>query len=651
MIARKARLVLVVLAAALVVPAVAHTATPDREGRIVFASTRYPATNQELYSVNPDGTGLARLTWSATAEQHPDWSPDGLRIAFESFADGPSSIHVMNADGSDERRVSPDGYGSNDTEPTWSPDGGQIAFASTRPFNDSWHVWVMNADGSGLRQVTEEFSTGPAWSPDGTQIAYLGSGGGISVVNADGSDAHQVTFPPAGYLDERPSWSPDGTQLAFPRRLTFGNDPQLYAIDADGSNERQLTTTEGASRFPSWSPNGLEIVFTHIGRLSVINDDGTGMHALMGEPWGEDLTPDWGTSTIVPGHEVPGAPTIRIFSPEAQLYPAGYPVDAFYFCESTTSYVVLCEGDVTVGSRVDTTTTGRHTFTVRAADAEGRTSTATVSYDVLDFWAPTVNVRAPANEAVYDVGQSVEVDYECRDEPFGSGVELCDGELQDGQPLDTSQAGTFTVHFWTVDRAHNADEVSVTYRVVDRTPPTITIDSPQEGAVFVHGETVVASYSCEDAVSCRGDVESGALVDTSAVGARSFTVTAKDLSHNVANLSRSYRVVYPFSGFGSPLEASGFAKLKAGDKVPVKFTLGGDWGLGVVTASTWTRVSCGDGTPLGDSSTVPAAGRLSYHGGRYQLQVETDASWSGSCRQLAVTLDDGTTKLANVSFG
>ena len=649
MIARKARFVLVALVATLILPAAANAATPDREGRIVFASTRYPAMNQELYSVNPDGTRLARLTWSATAEQHPAWSPDDARIAFGSFAEGRQSIHVINADGSGERRVSPDGYNSDDMEPSWSPDGSQIAFASTRPFNESWHIWVMNADGSDLRQVTDEFSTAPAWSPDGSRIAYVGAGGSISVVNADGSDARRVTFPPSSYSDERPSWSPDGSKLAFPRRLTFGDDAQLYVVDADGSSERQLTTTEGASRFPTWSPDGQEIVFTHMQRLSVIFADGTQMRPLIGEPWGQDLTPDWGTSTLVPDPEVPGAPTIQIFSPEAQLYPAGYPLDAFYFCESETSYVVSCEGDVPVGSLVDTTTTGRHTFTVRATDAEGRTSSATVSYEVLDFSAPSVIVRAPTDGAEYAVGEPVEVDYECLDEPGGSGVALCDGELQDGQPLDTSRAGTFTVHFWTVDHANNVNQLSVTYRVVDRTPPTIAIESPPEGAVYVLGENVAASYSCEDAVSCRGDVESGALLDTSVVGSRSFTVTAKDASHNVATLSHSYRVVYPFSGFGSPLESSGFATLKAGDKVPVKFSLGGAWGLDVVTDSTWTRVSC-TGAPLGDASATDAAGRLSFHGGRYQLQVETDASWAGSCRQLAVTLDDGTTHTANVSF-
>jgi hypothetical protein len=84
---------------------------------------------------------------------------------------------------------------------------------------------------------------------------------------------------------------------------------------------------------------------------------------------------------------------------------------------------------------------------------------------------------------------------------------------------------------------------------------------------------------------------------------------------------------------------------KAGEKLSVKFSLGDDRGLAVVAGSAWL----GCGTAEGDSS--PAAAGLSYQAGRYKLQVETDASWAGSCRRLAVTLDDGTTHVANVSFG
>ena len=644
--ARHARLVLVLvaLAAILALPAAAEATTPGPNGRIAFSSTRYPADNPELYSMLPDGTGVVRLTFSETSEQHPTWSPDGTQIAFGSFADGRQSIHVMDADGARERRLSPDGYDSDDMEPAWSPDGSKIVFASTRPYNGAWRIWVMDAaDGSGLRQLVDGFGTSPAWSPDGTRIAYVGLGGQISIADADGTRYNGLTRPPGGYTDERPSWSPDGTRLVFSRRLTFGDEAQLYVIGADGQNERQLTTAEGASRFPSWSPDGEQIVFTHMARLSVINPNGSGMRPIAGEPWGTDLTPDWGSSIVAPDPQAPGAPTIEIYSPEAQLYPAGYPLQAVYRCYSETSFVVSCEGDVPLGELVDTSTAGTHTFTVRATDLAGRTSSATVTYEVLDFLPPEILTSAPGDGSEYEVGAAVEVDFECRDEPGGSGVVLCDAELQDGQPLDTSRAGTFSASFWAVDAAGNVAEKRISWTVADRTPPTVTIVAPQEGTSYVLGSTFTPLFTCsEGAVVCRVD-----RIDTSTVGSKTFTVTAEDASGNVATATRGYRVVYPFSGFAAPIGTS--TPLRAGDTVPAKFSLGGDYGLGVVSSASWRP--CGSGGRDGAPGGEPATGRLSYRGDRYSYLAESSAAWAGTCRQLALTLDDGTTHVANVMFG
>jgi hypothetical protein len=373
---------------------------------------------------------------------------------------------------------------------------------------------------------------------------------------------------------------------------------------------------------------------------------------------GRDLTVDWGTSTAIPGPRPPGPPTITIYSPENRLYPAGYDVHAIYICESATSFVISCEGDVPFGSLLDMDTTGRRTFTVRATDLDGRTSTKTATFEVFDWRAPTVVVHTPAAGVEYGLGESVLADYECFDEQGGSGIELCDGDLKRGQPVFMTQVGSFTSHFWAVDRAHNVTFASVTYTVVDRTPPpppppptTITIESPQEGAIYVLGEAALARFDCQYAVWCRGSVPSGLQLDTWSVGAKTFTVRAGVHGGNDVIMSRSYRVVYPFSGFSSPLALfPGFVTLKAGTKVPAKFSLGGDFGLGVVTGSKWTRVSCATGTPFGDSSPTDAGGKLSFPSGRYQLLVVTNASWAGSCRQLAVALDDGTTHLANVTF-
>jgi TolB protein len=649
--ARRVGSLIVVFAAWLALPA---TAAPATNGRIVFSTSRDASWQSELYSVAPDGTGLARMTWSGTVEQSPVWSPDGTQIAFESFLGGRPTIHVMSAAGTDERRVLPEGEGS-ESDPSWSPDGAQIAFGSTR--SGSWRVWVVNADGSGLRRLTDEFSGEPAWSPDGIGIAYLANGEAIAVVNVDGTGRRQLTSPPAGSSDNMPSWSPDASRLVFARRETFGSTSQLYVVDADGSNERQLTFGAGAKRFPSWSPDGTQIVFTIDQRLHVVEPDGSGMRPLPTEV-DDVLSPHWGTSTTVPSP--PDAPTILILSPEPRMYWPGEQVLAFYLCFSETSFVVSCEGDLPLGSLIDTSIAGTRTFTVRAMDAEGRASTASVTFEIPDFLRPTVRVRAPVDGAEYEVGETVVADYECEDEPSGSGIEACGGDLQPGQPLDTSRTGTFNVKFFAVDRAHNVGVASVTYRVVrhDRIPPTIMVEAPTEGADYVLHDRVIASFRCADEPDgsglalCAGDVPTGTALDTTTIGPHSFTVLARDRAGNTSSVTRSYRVVYLFSGFFAPLAAfPELASLDAGETVPVKFSLAGNRGLAILGGSpTWRRMDCASGAPLGDASSAQHA--LSYIGGpdRYLLRVESDKAWRGTCRRLDVTLADGTSHVANVRF-
>ena len=91
--------------------------------------------------------------WSIREDSHdPTWSPDGKRIAFSSNRDGNLEIYVMNADGSQQTRLT--NNSSFDDYPAWSPDGKRIAFTSYR--DRKYEIYVMNADGSGMRQLTEQ---------------------------------------------------------------------------------------------------------------------------------------------------------------------------------------------------------------------------------------------------------------------------------------------------------------------------------------------------------------------------------------------------------------------------------------------------------------------------------------------------------------
>ena len=125
----------------------------------------------------------------------------------------------------------------------------------------------------------------------------------------------------------------------------------------------------------------------------------------------------------------PDAPQIIIYAPTGDgVYFPGSPASgaAYYVCSSTVSYIVSCEGDVPLFAPIDVSTAGPHTFTVRARDLEGRTTTKSVTYEVLDVAAPQIDLRTPTDRAEYDLNSNVTVDYSCSD-PGGSGVIFCSG--------------------------------------------------------------------------------------------------------------------------------------------------------------------------------------------------------------------------------
>jgi Tol biopolymer transport system component len=649
-------------AAALGLASAASAAFPGPNGRIAFTSTRDGSSTYEIYSAAPDGSDPKRLTWSPSmglsSKQNPTWSPDGSRIAYEDSPDGRFKIYVMSSDGSGQTRVSPDAADVvDDSNPSWSPDGRQIAFSSTRPFNDAWRIWAMNADGTGLRRVTDGFGYNPMWSPDGSRIAYEADGR-IQVVNADGSGAHPITSP-SGLYDEGPDWSPDGSAIVFSRRTLDGSSSELYAVGADGSGLHRLTSG-GTDYRPAWSPDGTRIVFqrrdavTGNYQLFAMDADGSGVARLM-ESSRDDLMPDWGQSTVSPISSPPDAPMIQILSPEdGAFYVPGQGGPAIYLCDSAISFVVSCEGDVPFGEPVDTSSYGTKRFTVTATDADGRQAQKSVTYSVLDFTDPKIDIASPADGGEYLQGADVRAAFSCDDGAGGSGILLCFGDRDAGSRIDTSRAGTYTFHVLALDNAGNSSSASATYRVVAPTPPpSITVSTPAAGAVYTQGQSVLADYSCSAAegvrlVSCEGDVPSGSPLDTSTVGARSFSVKATDSAGGKAAVSRTYTVLYDFQGFFAPIAAYPTSNtFTAGDGVPLRFSLHGNQGTSVFASGSPAWASCDS-----PGDTAPASGTLSYNASadRYLYLATTQKAWAGSCRDLVVTLRDGSVHRARLAF-
>ena len=121
---------------------------------------------------------------------------------------------------------------------------------------------------------------------------------------------------------------------------------------------------------------------------------------------------------------------------------------------------------------------------------------------------------------MYDLGQQVAASYSCKDEDGGSGLATCSGTVGNGENVDTSSVGEKSFSVSATDNAGNPASKTVTYRVVDRVAPEITLTSPSDGAVYSLGQHVPAAYSCVDQpggsglAKCDGTVANGADIDT-----------------------------------------------------------------------------------------------------------------------------------------
>jgi len=254
-----------------------------------------------------------------------------------------------------------------------------------------------------------------------------------------------------------------------------------------------------------------------------------------------------------------GAPTISISAPrQGAEYETGSRVVADYRCEpgSGGNAIRSCTGSVPDGGRIDTTD-GRHVFTVTATAADGQQTTKRLSYGVSrsaspDRTRPDILISAPRPGTLSPEAPRL-ADYDCRDEPGGSGIATCRGSVPDGEPLELAR-GEHTFMVTAVDRAGNVARRKVVYTVSrpprkDDVGPSITITSPAAGRVYVVGESVLADYGCSDEpggsgrATCEGPVPPGGRIVTKATGSFTFTVTASDRAGNSTTRSVTYSVV------------------------------------------------------------------------------------------------------------
>jgi Tol biopolymer transport system component len=304
--------------------------TNPPDGRIVYHGA--PHETWGISVMNTDGSGRILLL-EYDYNTHPQWSPDGSKIAFEMLSQDLlySNIYTMNQDGSGLAQLTDfrdDGFSQH---PAWSPDGTKILFDHQTELTccpPAEKLFVVNADGTGLTEIPRDnpmrVEDEAGWSPDGTKIVFTAHAQeykepGIFVMDAAGGTATKISEDPPGcdaagepgepswmdgFLGGRLEWSPDGARILFTRRYRSlgGNgdvpcvpgtgERALLAMNPDGTDVTFIAADpDGYAKNPSWSPDGTKILFNGPGAFHVINADGTGDVAIHVD---RGTNPDWG---------------------------------------------------------------------------------------------------------------------------------------------------------------------------------------------------------------------------------------------------------------------------------------------------------------------------------------------------------------------
>jgi Tol biopolymer transport system component len=268
------------------------TWSPDGR-RLAFVATPADSASgtTEIFTMDADGTNLARITTNDVDDDSPAWSPDGTRLAIrmadvDPATQGDSDIVVASAIGPQFTLLGPG------SDPSWAPDGQRIA--SIVADADSSHLWVQAPDGTGRRQVSDvPVTSGPSWSPDGLQIvvSYAGpssAAAGLSVIDVESGSATSLLDDATSW----PTWSITGT-IAF--SATGTGAPGLFVVEPDGTDLRQVLADQGFAAVAAWAPNGRWLLLgdEHTGSPVTLIDVDSGEVVVIDSAGGINRSPAW----------------------------------------------------------------------------------------------------------------------------------------------------------------------------------------------------------------------------------------------------------------------------------------------------------------------------------------------------------------------
>ena len=271
------------------------------EGRIVFQSDT--DGDSEVYILTEKS--LLKITDNDWRDEYPRWSPDGRRIAFSSNRTGNFDIYVMNEDGTGVRQVT---SGPRDEgELAWFPDGKRIAYTeeTRRPLGRSYSLWSVDLGSGQKSRILPDFPGSnalPAFSPPGSLMAFTGKktmGWDVFVYDPGPNETKNLT---GNGKTCRPSFSPDGSRIAYVSHESDGKG-DIWLMGSDGGAPARLTVRDDTSDyFPCWSPDGRFVLFCS-NATSIYAEQGdwdlylvdvqTGEVRLLFNSPGRNVFPDW----------------------------------------------------------------------------------------------------------------------------------------------------------------------------------------------------------------------------------------------------------------------------------------------------------------------------------------------------------------------